>query len=226
MRAGRFDAALGAHRARVLESLTVAVARAESRDLARLLGVRGELLERARVQVAALGRGEATALAAWRRYRGVVWSHLAPATLGVGARRRLLVPSGLYGLTTGDDPVADYRLKMNVVLPGLGTLAGFWRPHVSGVLASTCAGATLVDLLPREHARALDPVVLGDRVTLVRVAFVTAWGEGAAGHAAKAVKGEFARRLLTEGSNTLERFSWEGWHLEGEEGVVRVVAPR
>ena len=98
-----------------------------------VFGVRGELLERAVAATADLVAGTAAVLPAWRRYSGVVWAGLEPATLTPADRRRILVPSGLYGLTTAADPVADYRLKLLVSLGRLGRLSTFWRPFVTAV---------------------------------------------------------------------------------------------
>jgi uncharacterized protein len=221
---GVFDDALGAVRCRVVRALREALADASEMRQQRILGVRGERLIEARAQVARLEA--AAVLPAWRRYQGVVWTHLDPATLEASHRERLLVPSGLYGLTTGDDPVVDYRLKMNVALPELGLLSTFWRAPVSEALIARHEGATVVDLLPREHAAALDAAMIAHHVRLVRVEFVDAHGAGTAGHAAKAVKGVLARRLLLRGESALERFAWEGWRLHRSGGGLRVVAPR
>ena len=48
---------------------------------------------------------------AWRRYSGVVWDHLDPASLT--HRAPIVVVSGLHGLVGAEDPLPDYRLKMS-----------------------------------------------------------------------------------------------------------------
>ena len=80
----------------------------------RLLDARGEHLARALADWDALDT--ARTLPAAERYRGVVWEALAPATLSPAARRllgrRVLVPSGLWGLLAARDAVPPYRLAM------------------------------------------------------------------------------------------------------------------
>ena len=140
----------------VLAALARAVAgRGTARQVA-VLGVRGELLDRALAATAALTDGTAPVLPAWRRYTGVVWAGLDPATLRPADRHRVLVPSALYGMTTAADPVADYRLKILVALGGLGRLSTYWRPAVTAALAARARGRVVIDLLPAEHEHALD----------------------------------------------------------------------
>ena len=89
-------------------------------DIERALRVHGVLLERAIESSRAVAQGRARLLPAWRRYNGVVWSHLDPVTSSPAHRRRILVPSGLYGVTTAQDHIGDYRMKMNAVLAPVG----------------------------------------------------------------------------------------------------------
>lgn len=188
---GRFGAALAEHRRRVAEAL----AACDGGD-ARLLGARGETLDRARAANAAL-LGAPT-LPAWRRFIGVVWDHLDVGTLDVAARRRatagVVVVSALAGLSALADPLPDFRLKLTARPPGLPPLAPWWRPALSDVLDRRLRGRLVVDLLPNEHAAALDLAPAG-RYELVRVRLVRPDGTNA-GHAGKAAKGLLARALL------------------------------
>lgn len=191
-------------------------------DRRRLFGTEGPLADRAADAARAVATGTAPVLPAWRRFTGVVWDHLDPATLPPAVRRRILVPSASLGLSRGDDPVPDFRLKLSVSLPGLGRLDRWWRAPLTEAVART--RGPIVDLLPHEHAAALDLGALRrDRV--VRVDFVTADGRGAAGHAAKAVKGVLARAVLLDGLGALEGFQWEGWRACRGEGGFVVRAP-
>jgi cytoplasmic iron level regulating protein YaaA (DUF328/UPF0246 family) len=193
--------------------------------LEKVLGVRAVLLERALAATSDLAKGRAAVLPAWQRYSGVVWAHLDASTLSVAQRRRILVPSGLYGVTTAQDPIADYRLKMDVALAPLGNLAAYWRPLLARVLGNHLRGATVIDLLPREHRVALDLEALAETGRVVTVRFVASNGAAAAGHAAKAVKGVLARRVLVEGLSVLDSFEWEGWRSVRSGDVIEVVAP-
>lgn len=44
----------------------------------------------------------------------------------------VLIFSGLFGVTTGEDLIPTYRLSMNVSLPGIGPLKSFWRKQLAG----------------------------------------------------------------------------------------------
>ncbi len=209
-RPDHFGAHLHAPRAEVHAALTRAMATRSSTELARLLRVRGPLLSRALEASEALLSGTEYTLPAWERYQGVVWDHLMPATLAESDRARLLIPSALYGLNRGTDRIADYRLTMHVGLPGLGNLARFWRPHLSELLSSMRARPTLINLLPAEHQAAIDFAKLD---SVVSIDFVRDDGGGAAGHAAKAAKGRFARHLLDHGLEAAGSFDDPEWRI-------------
>lgn len=201
------------------------MATASAARIEKVLNVRGPLLDRALVATRHITEGTATVLPAWRRYDGVVWSHLDPETLAASQHRRILVPSALYGLTTAHDAIADYRLKMNVVLPSVGNLASFWRPHLTAVLERKCKGATVVDLLPKEHSAAIDFKALESVCSVLHVAFVSHDGQRAVGHAAKAVKGVVAREAVLGRIDGLREFQWEGWRAADSGEELLIVAP-
>ena len=221
---GPFDTVLGAPRERVRTALASMIDLGSAQDLSRVLKVRGPLLERAILATRLLGSGEAPTLAAWQRYNGVVWSHVDALSLSEDQRRRILIPSGLYGLSTGTDLIAEYRLTMKVSLLDVGNVAAFWRPHLTRALRHV-GEATIVNLLPKEHENAFE----GDELTskrIVKVSFVRHGGEGVAGHDAKAVKGVLARRILTEGVDVVDGFRWKGWRGRIRAGQLIVVAPQ
>jgi len=205
---------LAARREQVAEAVV-----AHLGDRRKLFGTDGELADRAVDAARALAAGTAPSLPAWRRFTGVVWEHLDPATLPPAARRRIVVPSAPLGLVRGDDQVPDFRLKFSVSVGDLGRLDRWWRKELTEVLSRT--RGPIVDLLPNEHAAALDLGSLGRR-RVVRVAFVAADGAGAAGHAAKAVKGILARTVLLGGIDAVDGFTWRGWtsSVVGDEVVI------
>ncbi|MEM1334423.1 MAG: peroxide stress protein YaaA [Actinomycetota bacterium] len=179
----------------------------------KLLGVGGDHLERARR--ANTGLLSAPTLPAWKRYTGVVWDHLDPASLSAAERRRIVVVSGMAGLARGDEPLPDYRLKMGANLAPLGKLSTWWRPLVTDELHRLAGGRTarrprtLVDLLPKEHRAAWAPD--GARPWM-HVEFVDPSG-APGGHFAKAAKGELARALLLEGWDALTTWSSDRFEL-------------
>ena len=194
--------------------------------LEKVFGVRGPLLERAIESMTQLVEGRAPVLPAHQRYRGVVWSHLEPSTLSNSERKQIMIPSGLYGVTTAEDLIADYRLKMNISLGGLGNIAKFWQPSVSKVLGEFVSGSVVVNLLPKEHEGAINFEYLAEVAELVTIQFMDANGSKAVGHAAKAVKGIVARELLTNGLGGLAGFHWRGWKAKKESGIWRIAAPK
>ena len=221
---GCFDAALAAPRRRVVDALAHLLDRGSLEEISRVLKVRGPLLERALESTRRLVAGTAPTLPAWRRYQGVVWTHLDPTTLDDEARRRILIPSGLYGLSGGLDELVDYRLTMKVGLAGVGNIATYWRPAVTRVLEEL-GDAAIVSLLPKEHTAVISETPeLAER--LVTVAFVRHGGAGAAGHEAKAVKGVVARRVLEGGVDAIVGFRWRGWRGRVQLGRFEIRGPR
>jgi cytoplasmic iron level regulating protein YaaA (DUF328/UPF0246 family) len=224
-RAGLFDEVLAEPRRRVREALHARVASASPKELEALLHARGPLLTKALESSERLGGPASRWLPAWRRYQGVVWTHLDPTTLAVADRRRVLVPSGLYGLVSSEDPIGDYRLGMNASLPPLGRLSTFWRETLTELLGSYKPRVPLVNFLPLEHAASIDLVALSQRRPVITVQFVSSRDDRAIGHDAKAVKGVLARQVLVEGLASLDATTWRGWTTRREGNSVVVYAP-
>jgi uncharacterized protein len=204
---GRFGRSLTSHRREIAECLA-----AGGGGDARLLGVSGENLRRAREANATL-IGSPT-LPASRRYTGVVWDHIGFDSLGAPARQRaaesIIVFSALLGLAGIDDPVPDYKLKMGATLPTIGKLTVFWRDRLSEVLNTRLAGTWVIDLLPVEHRGAWEPTP-SRYAGLSTVRFVEKSGK-VAGHDAKAAKGALVRHLLE--SRTTPEKSLSTWRHE------------
>jgi cytoplasmic iron level regulating protein YaaA (DUF328/UPF0246 family) len=222
---GAFDERLADDRLAVIATLAATLEGAPLRRREILLNAKGPLMDRAMVATQELAAGIAPLRPAWKRYSGVVWTHLDPASLLPSSRKRLLIPSSVYGLTTGEDRIADFRLKMNVGVGSLGTMATFWRSRLTPVLASHVKTAPLVSLLPKEHEMAIDLDTLSSSRKVVRVVFSDDAGSATVGHDAKAVKGVLARALLVEGLEVLSTFQWHGWTVHDRDGVTHVVAP-
>lgn len=212
-------------RRQVLVALGDFVTRAAPRELEVTFNARGVLLERAIQATNAVVSGSAPVTPAWRRYEGIVWNHLDPTSLTPAQRRRVIVPSGLYGLLSSEDPIADYRLRMNVRLKPLPSLAQFWRPLVTPLLRDRAKNQTIVNFLPQEHAASVDFHRLGESNDVVNVHFVASDEKRAVGHDAKAIKGVLARHVLTEGLDEIESVEWRGWCVRREGSDVVVAAP-
>jgi uncharacterized protein len=209
----------------VIAALAATLASSPLRRQEIILNARGTLMERALVATQELAAGSARLRPAWKRYSGVVWTHLDPASLTPASRKRLLVPSSVYGLTSGEDRIADFRLKMNIGVGTLGTMASYWRSRLLPVIASHVKTAPLVSLLPKEHEMAIDLEALSKSRKVVRVVFSDDGGSATVGHDAKAVKGVLARALLDDGLDVLATFEWNGWIAQQRDGVTHIVAP-
>lgn len=141
-------------------------------------------------------------LPAIRRYTGVLYRELDPASLRGPARRRLhrdvLVVSGLWGLVAPTDPIPAYRLKMSARVEGIGRLAPWWRPHVTAALGERVRSTSVWDLLPAEHTAAVDWSDLAPaRRTTVR--FVDR-SDRVVSHWNKLLKGSLVRWLAETGA--------------------------
>jgi len=223
---GVFDGVLAVQRRQVLSSLHALLPTSTLKQRSTLFSAQGPLLERATASILDFESEKVPLLPAWRRYEGVVWTHLDPSSLTPAQRRLVLVPSGLYGLLTCEDPIADYRLKMNASVAPLGTLARFWRPTLTSVLEQRSKNRTIVNFLPHEHAASIDFAALSKSRRVIQVHFVAVDEKRAVGHDAKAVKGVVARRVLVEGSGVLEDMQWQGWNVRREGNDVFVTASR
>ena len=138
---------------------------------------------------------DAPTLAARDLYTGVLYDALDLSTLDAAstrrANRRLLVVSALYGALRMSDRVAPYRLSMGVNLPGVGPLAGHWRPHLQDVLVEAAGRGLVVDCRSSTYAAAWVPQgPAAERWVTVRVPGAT--------HMAKHTRGLVARALCEE----------------------------
>lgn len=140
-------------------------------------------------------------LPAIERYTGVLYRELDASSLATAARRRLhrqvLVVSGLWGLVAPRDPIPSYRLKMSARVGTLGRLSTWWRPQLTDALGPRVRGATVWDLLPGEHAAALDWTTLAPR-RRITVRFLDRDGRTVA-HWNKLLKGSIVRWLAETG---------------------------
>ena len=193
--------------------------------LSRTFKARGALLERSLQANHRAVNSDGPYLEAWKRYSGVVWIHVDPATLRATQRQRILIPSAFYGVTTANDDIADYRLSMNTSLRDLGVVSTFWRETVTEALRPHCDGASVVNLLTREYAAAVNFDLLAESCRIVNIRFVSSDELNAVGHDAKAVKGFLARAILQGGLASAYDFAWMGWRTVRDGRDVVVIAP-
>lgn len=106
--------------------------------------------------------------------------------------------SGLWGLVAPADPIPDYRLKMSARVEPLGKLSTWWRPALTVALDPVVARAVVWDLLPQEHAAAIDWSALAPHERRT-VRFVDAHGKTVS-HWNKLLKGALVRWLVQRGT--------------------------
>lgn len=153
----------------------------------KLLGVKGKVLEQA---VAANRSLTASAtLPAIERYSGVVYSALDYPSLNKKEQtyinRHVRIVSALFGLVSPDQPIPDYKLKIDK----LGA-DKYWQP----LIAEQLRDAFVIDLLPKAHRKA----VAYSRGCAPEFFFMEGGRKKPAGHSGKHIKGRFIR-FLAEG---------------------------
>ncbi|MFU8839984.1 MAG: peroxide stress protein YaaA [Nitriliruptoraceae bacterium] len=164
--------------------------------LARLAGVRHRDVDHARTLLRHLET--APTLPVGVRTAGIVHRNagLAEATDRAAALPvEVLLVSGLLGIAGLDEPMPDHRLELAVTLPPLGGLATFWRRALADHLDERLAGRAVIDLLPGEHARAVEPALRG-RAGWTQVAFERPDGSAANAARTKVAKGRLVAALL------------------------------
>lgn len=192
-------------------ALLAALARARGRRASRAFGLTGTALDEA-LSLAA-GWGTAGLLPAAARYQGVLYDHLAPATLTRAARARaetsVVITSALWGFVGFADPIPAYRLALagRPFGPSRPTVGAWWRPRLAAAVADrvasvTAAGGVVVDLLPGGYADLVGDARRAaarqaDSVRWVRIRFEGGDGRSAPSFNAKARKGALVRHLVS-----------------------------
>lgn len=218
-------------RAKVLDALVslCTTDRATELDRAvRVLGVGRTLAEEVARNA---GLASAHTTRADRVYTGVLYEALDLTSLGGPARRRatswVAISSGLFGLVRTSDRIPAYRLSGDVNLPGIGSIARFWRTHLDDAVREAAGKGLIVDLRSSTYAPfwrpAADPAT---RVVTVRVLHEVGGQRAIVSHFNKITKGRIVRALLEDGASpsTPARFAAHlerlGWRVElGQQGT-------
>lgn len=221
---------LGPHRSRLVAALRDSLAD-PSVDPAHVLRYGSpRVLERA-VQTD-LAIDDAPTLPALERYTGVVVDGLDRGSLSAPGRRRLEATtwfvSGLWGLVAATDPIPDYRLKSSARVPGIGTPATWWRPHVSAALDTLADSRLVWNLLTNEHGRMWRSRGTAWAVATVVFTTVERGTRGVSNHHGKHLKGRFVRHLVETDPADLEvaaGFRCDGWSLDPEASRLSGTGP-
>ncbi len=134
-------------------------------------------------------------------YTGVLYEALdlpgLPAPARRRAARRLVVVSGLWGALRLGDRVPAYRLSMGTSLPGIGSLAAFWRPRLDQPLRQAAGTGLVVDCRSSTYQAAWTATGdLAARTVAVRVLRDENGRRTVVSHMAKHTRGEVVRHLL------------------------------
>ncbi len=114
------------------------------------------------------------------------------------AREHVRIFSGLFGVLGIEDPIPDHRLPMGARLPGIGSLAPFWRSQLSPALENDTGDDVVIDLRSGSYRSACPaPWASLLRVRVVREA---AGRRMTISHDAKHWRGLVCARLLRRGS--------------------------
>ena len=134
------------------------------------------------------------ALPALARYTGVLFDALDAPGMSAAERARadarLLVTSALFGVLRATDRVPAYRLSAGSHLPGLGSVAGYWRPALTPLLAAL--DEPVVDLRSGAYAAF---AALPEAITVRVVTERPDGSRAVVSHFNKATKGRLARLL-------------------------------
>ncbi len=155
-------------------------------DLSQLYGVKGKALEAAKnVNRTIL---TSPALPAIERYSGVVYDGIDYPSLKSDAREffntHIRIVSALFGLLKADDPIPDYKLKIEKL-----DAAKFWKPIIAELLKEHF----IIDLLPQAHQKAVsyEQGIAVDFIVFKNKKLTPA------GHQGKLIKGKFIRWLCS-----------------------------
>lgn len=190
-------------------------------DLESLFGVKGDALAQAVEANSALFG--APLMASLDRYSpGVMYAAMDFSSLPTGAQRRLLehtiIFSGLFGLLRPDDLIPYYRLKMDAVLPGIGKVSRYWRPHLSPVLNRIVEGQVVWNLLPAAHQEAWEDAHTYAQMFRVQFARDENGERRILTHGVKPLRGQLVNFIVREGVHSLEGLrAWrapEGYRLD------------
>lgn len=205
------------------------VAASERPDAAAVLGVghtQLDLLERNRaLTTAPTARAD-------RIYTGVLYDALGLDSLTSAGRRRaahrVAITSSVFGLLRPGDRVPPYRLSGDATLPGLGSVAGAWRPVMGEAVRAALGAGLLVDLRSTTYtAFWRPPTDLARRTATVRVLHETGGRRSVVSHFNKATKGRIVRALLEDGRDArtpaaLARLLGDlGWQVEAGEPTAQ-----
>jgi cytoplasmic iron level regulating protein YaaA (DUF328/UPF0246 family) len=139
-----------------------------------------------------------------RLFTGVLYDALDLDGLDPAGRRRaardVVVLSALWGALRLGDRVPPYRLSVTADLPGLGSLASWWRPRLAEPLQAIAGRGLVVDCRSSGYAAMWTPAgEAAERWVGVRVLREVGGHRTVVSHLAKLTRGRLTRHLLTAG---------------------------
>jgi cytoplasmic iron level regulating protein YaaA (DUF328/UPF0246 family) len=138
-------------------------------------------------------------------FTGVLYDALDLPALDPAARsrgtRRVLVFSALWGVLRPGDRIPPYRLPIGADLPGVGPLAGWWKPRLTPSLDAAAGTGLILDCRSAGYAAMWSPRgAAADHWVTVRVLRELAGRRSVVSHLAKLTRGQLVRHLLESGA--------------------------
>jgi cytoplasmic iron level regulating protein YaaA (DUF328/UPF0246 family) len=139
-----------------------------------------------------------------RLFTGVLYDALDLDGLDPAGRRRaardVVVLSALWGALRLSDRIPPYRLSVTADLPGLGSLAGWWRTRLGQPLQALAGRGPIVDCRSSGYAAMWSPTGdAAERWVAIRILREVRGHRTVVSHLAKLTRGQLARHLLTAG---------------------------
>lgn len=177
---------------------------------------------------------ESPAAPATEVYTGVLYDHLDVASLKAPARKHLdktvVIASALFGVVRASDRIPAYRLSGGTTMPGLGTLAGVWKPVLGDAIDNLSAGGLILDLRSGPYMNLAKPTgEWKNRTVTMRVFNEKNGKRSIVSHFNKATKGDVVRGLMMSRVNARDQGELEtalqdlGWVVESQAGQIDVI---
>ncbi|OKL53052.1 hypothetical protein BSZ39_11610 [Bowdeniella nasicola] len=129
-------------------------------------------------------------------YTGVLYAAAALADRAEAPGRSVWIFSGRYGVVQASDTIAPYRLPASAILPGVGNVASYWRPHLRDALDPIASADGLVlDCRSGPYQR-MWPIAKDAVAVSVRAVRERDGRRTVVSHMAKHYRGELTRHVL------------------------------
>lgn len=138
-------------------------------------------------------------------YTGVLYDHLGYSSLNAAARARadssILISSALFGFVAPTNPIPAYRLSGASIIPGIGSLAGYWKNALLDSLKNFNA-ELILDMRSGSYEKLAPAKALEQPVVIVKVLTNVNGVLKPVTHFNKATKGDLVRAAALSSQKT------------------------